>query len=494
MKDFRPISLCNVTYKIISKILARRLKNVMTSVVSENQAAFIPGRYITDNVFIAHEIMHSLRVQKRCANSYMAIKTDISKAYDRIEWNFLEGVLRKKGFASQLIKWIMVCVRSVSFSVLINGSPYGLFEASRGLRQGDPLSPQSFILCADVLSSMITQANRERLIQGIRVSNGRPQISHILFADDSLFFLKADHKNSSNLLAIFKDYETASGQTINLEKSSITFGNRVFQHTRDSIMQILQIPNIGGGGKYLGLPEQFGRKKKEMLQYVKDKVQEKINGWQTKFLSNAGKETLIKAVAYAMPVYSMNCFQFPKELCSEIDSMIARFWWGSTATKNKMPWVAWRKMATPKKIGGLGFTDLHVFNQALLANQVWKMVQRPTSLIYRLLKARYFRDSSLLDATRGSQPSYGWNSLRFGRDLLRTNIQISIGDGKKTMLGTDPWLPSVPPRAPKVLPHVDVDTKVEAIIDPISRQWDETKITQLIEPDDHHLVYKNYLP
>lgn len=262
MQDFRPISLCNVTYKIISKVLATRLKSIMSTVISENQAAFIPGRYITDNVLIAHEVLHSLRVRKRCANSYMAVKTDISKAYDRIEWDFLEAVLRKKGFHSRWIKWIMACVRSVSFSILVNGSPYGRFEVSRGLRQGDPLSPHLFILCSDVLSSLISKAHHDHKLQGIRISNGGPCITHLLFADDSLFFVKADHKNSSMLLQIFKDYETASGQVINFDKSSITFGNRVYQQNRDRIMQTLQIHNIGGGGKYLGLPEQFGRKKK----------------------------------------------------------------------------------------------------------------------------------------------------------------------------------------------------------------------------------------
>jgi len=259
--------------------MVKRLKKVLSSVVSDNQAAFIPGRFITDNVLIAHEVLHSLRVRKRCATSYMAVKTNISKAYDRIEWRFLEEVL-KKGFDNSWINWIMECVRTVSFSVLINGSPYGQFEPTRGLRQGDPLSPSLFILCVDVLSTLMTQETLEGKIQAIRISNGGPAVSHLLFADDSLFFLKAHQKNSTNLLQIFDEYKETSGPLINFAKSSITFGSRVFQHTREGIMKTLKIPNNCGGGKYLGLPEQFGGRKKEMLQYIHDQVRKRIKGWQ----------------------------------------------------------------------------------------------------------------------------------------------------------------------------------------------------------------------
>lgn len=493
MKDFRPISLCNVIYKIVSKILVKRLKAILSKVVSDNQAAFVPGRIITDNVLIAHEVLHSLQFRKRCAKSYMSVKTDISKAYDRIEWRFLEAVLIKKGFAPKWVQWIMECVCSVSFSVLINGSPFGNFEPTRGLRQGDPLSPSLYILCADVLSSLMSEAVREGRIQGICVSNRGPAVSHLLFADDSLFFLKADHKNSSNLLKIFKEYGEASGQIINFDKSSITFGSKVYQATRERIMNTLQIPKVGGGGKYLGLPEQFGRKKKEMLQYIHDQLRKRIEGWQTKFLSTAGKETLIKSVAYAMPVYSMNCFQLPMELCAEIDSLIARFWWGTTQEKKKISWIAWKKLVTSKKEGGLGFRDLHLFNKALLANQAWRIIQRPQSLIYRLLKARYFREGNFFTATRGTQPSYGWNSLRFGRELLESGIQRSIGDGKTTTL-TDPWLPTSPPRPPQLLSTTDPTLTVDILFDKQSHQWDEQKLLQLVNQNDHHLIHKIFLP
>ena len=138
MSDFRPIALCNVSYKIILKILVGRLKIHLSSIITENQAAFIPGRNIMDNVIMAHEMLHSLKSRRRWANSYMAVKTDISKAYDRLEWKFLRDVMVYMGFDMKWIGWIMRCVESMSFSVLVNGSPSGHIAPTRGIRQGDP--------------------------------------------------------------------------------------------------------------------------------------------------------------------------------------------------------------------------------------------------------------------------------------------------------------------------------------------------------------------
>jgi len=192
MADFRQITLCNVSYKIISKILVNRLKPHLSGIISENQAAFIPGRMITDNVIMAHEVFHSLKVRKRQANSYMALKTDITKAYDRLEWNFLEETMRYMGFVETWICWIMIFVTTVSFSVLINGTTHGYIQPQRGIRQGDPLSLYLFIICAEVLTHLMTQAIEQRQIQGVKISNRSPAISHLLFADDSLFFMLAN--------------------------------------------------------------------------------------------------------------------------------------------------------------------------------------------------------------------------------------------------------------------------------------------------------------
>lgn len=311
MSEFRPIALCNVIYKIISKILINRLKEHLSGIITENQTAFIPGRMISDNIIVAHEVFHSLKARKRQATSYMAVKTDITKAYDRLEWSFLEETMQRLGFHTRWVKWIMSCVTSVKFSVLINGTPEGQIIPQRGLRQGDPLSPYLFILCAEVLSHLMIRAMNDRSLLSVKIALGAPAVNHLFFADDSLFFSLANPKAGRKLKQILSMYEAVSGQSVNLGKSSITFGNKVSEDVKRRMRNLLGIHNEGGHGKYLGLPEQFGRKKSDMFRYIIDKVKAAAQGWNKKFLSHGGKEILLKAVALAMPIYSMNVFRLP---------------------------------------------------------------------------------------------------------------------------------------------------------------------------------------
>lgn len=195
MTKMRPISLCNVGYKVISKAFCQRLKKYLPEIISETQSAFVSGRLIPDNILIAQEIFHGLRTNKSCKKIFIAIKTDMSKAYNRVEWPFIERLLRKLGFAEEWIGWMMFCIQSVEYKVLINGSPQGRIIPQRGLRQGDPLSPYLFILCTKVLIANIRKEERQKNLTGLKVARTCPPVSHLLFADDNLFSVKQIHRS-----------------------------------------------------------------------------------------------------------------------------------------------------------------------------------------------------------------------------------------------------------------------------------------------------------
>jgi hypothetical protein len=192
ISDYRPISLCNIVYKLIAKVLANRMKRILPHIISPTLSAFIPGRLITDNILVAFEALHSMDKGMKGREGYMALKLDMSKAYDKVEWDFLEAMMHKIGFALRWVQLAMTCVRTISYSVLINGKAYGKILPSRGIRQGDLLSPYFFILCAKGLSSLLQNAEREGKITRLPITKGGTQLNHLFLADDSMLFCKTN--------------------------------------------------------------------------------------------------------------------------------------------------------------------------------------------------------------------------------------------------------------------------------------------------------------
>jgi hypothetical protein len=210
-----------VLYKIGAKCIANRLRFFLDDIIGEEQSAFVPGRLITDNILIAYESIHAMRRKKKGKNYVSAIKLDMMKAYDRVEWHYLEAIMLKLGFSHSTVRLILKCVSSVRFSVRVNGELLPFFTPSRGLRQGDPISPYLFLLCGEGFSALLNHFGGALVDRGIRVSFQSPWINHLLFADDSLIFMSAKMQSGDRLNNILRIYGECSGQCVNREKSSI---------------------------------------------------------------------------------------------------------------------------------------------------------------------------------------------------------------------------------------------------------------------------------
>ena len=258
-------------------------------------------------------------------DGFMAIKLDMSKAYDRVEWPYLEAVMKNLGFNDRWIKLLMLCVTTVSYSIMVNREPKGLIHPSRGIRQGDPISPFLFLLCTEGFHGLISQAIAQGDIRGYSLSRISPCLTHLFFADDSLLFCRSTIQECKKILEILDTYGRCSGQQINRNKTTIFFIKSTDEDTRDQIKLALGVEEIRQYEKYLGLPSLVGKNKKASFNYIKERVWRKIQGWKEKLLSQAGREILMKAMVQAIPSFTMSCFKLPLGLCSEIETLIRKF-------------------------------------------------------------------------------------------------------------------------------------------------------------------------
>lgn len=327
INQFRPISCCTFLYKVISKIFVARLKDAMPDLISPMQSGFIQGRQIQDNLLIVQEAFHAINRPGALGRNHSIIKLDMNKAYDRVEWKFLESSLLAFGFSTNWVKMIMILVSGVSYNYKINGVVGPKLLPQRGLRQGDPFSPYLFLFTMEVLSLLIQNSFNMGNLQGLRLAPTSPALTHLLFADDPILFTKAENHEMYELKRILNIFSKASGQRVNLHKSGLIGGRSLANDKKSTLASILGLQVWSNPGLYLGMPAEWGRSKSHSLQWIKDRILSKIKGWKGVLLNQAGKEILIKAVLQAIPRYAMAILRFPKNFCKQICSKVAQFWW-----------------------------------------------------------------------------------------------------------------------------------------------------------------------
>jgi hypothetical protein len=247
---FHPISLCNVIYKLISKIISNRLKPLLPSLISPEKTCFVEGRQILDSIILTHELIHSLHTSKKPG---MLIKLDLSKAYDSLSWNYIFSILDAFGFSKNWILWIKYLISMTFFSILVNGSPSLTFSPSRGIHQGDPLSPFLFILMAEGLGRDIKEEVVQGNWKGLSLHGEETPAMHQQFVDDTMLMATPTIKESLTIKQVLHDFSDASGMCINEEKSQLFFFNTPHP-IQCHLTRILGFQRCKFPSKYLGVP------------------------------------------------------------------------------------------------------------------------------------------------------------------------------------------------------------------------------------------------
>ncbi|KAL4366199.1 hypothetical protein GQ457_05G012670 [Hibiscus cannabinus] len=408
IEGFRPISLVSSLYKILAKVLSRRLAKVMGELVGETQFAFTAGKQVANCSLIANEVIDHLRRNKGKA---VVFKADFRKAYDTVDWGFLDFIKQSMGFGMRWRSWIQLCLSTASISVLVNGSPTERFSIKRGLWQGCPLSPLLFNLVGEALSILIHKAIETETIKGVALGNEGLSVSHLQFADDLVLFLEAKEEYIQNMKRILRIFELASGLSLNLKKTKL-YGVNVNENLLKSWADAIKCGVDSFLTYYLGLPLGHSRNSSALWESVVIKVRKRLEGWKGKLLSFAGRLILIKSVLCSLPVFYMSVFQMPASGTSKINKLVANFLWGNSRGRN-IHWVKWDNVVKPKKVGGLGFYDIALRNRALLNKWSWRYSFEQDKLWRKVIDAKYSMEKNSLipRKTNIRNGSWIWNNI-----------------------------------------------------------------------------------
>ncbi|KAI0493618.1 hypothetical protein KFK09_023737 [Dendrobium nobile] len=428
ISDYRPISLCNTFYKIIAKILANRMKDVMPLIIHPSQAGFIKDRIISDNILLAADLLKDFNNNHHQA--FFCAKFDIHKAFDTVSREFLIDRLLAKGFPVTFVTWIRGCISDVYFSVSINGALEGYFHSSSGLRQGCPLSPYLFCIAMDCLSSCFDDAISNHTLSGMEV--GYITISHLLYADDLLVFAKANQDNAHCLNTILSSFASFSGLRVNSSKSKILFSKN--SYLDQDISNILNIPISTAPIKYLGIPI-FTRKLKICdFQPLIHKISVSLDSWKARTLSMAGRLQFLNYTINNIILYWVRGTLIPKACIKKIKSLCSRFLYYGDINKRKLHMISWKETCKPKIYGGLGIPSIESLYFACGCTVVWRFYNSK-SYLFSWWKEKY---GSFWN-TKISKCSIYWKALCEVAKSLQHSLNFKIIPNSNLSFFWDPW-------------------------------------------------------
>ncbi|GAB2301430.1 hypothetical protein Dimus_039250 [Dionaea muscipula] len=422
VKDFRPIACCTTIFKIISKMICKRLIPILPAIIDVSQSAFVGGRSIVDNVLLCQEILTGY--DRKMISPRCLAKIDLHKAYDSVHWSFLEQMLGKLQFPAAFIRWVMVCVSSTYFTFAVNGGLTGFFRGARGLRQGDPLSPLLFVIVMEYLSRILRRASRSKMFK-FHPKCKKLGIVSMCFADDLMIVAKADSASLTIIKNCLDHFGAISGLEANAGKSSIFFGGVDRGRQRD-LAGILGFDIGEGVFKYLGVPLTAKKLQIKHYQPLIEKITARISSWTSRLLSMAGRLQLIKSILMSLQVYWSQIFLFPKGVVKEVERLCRAFFWSGSSFNRKTALVAWKDICHPKLCGGLGIKDLVDWNYATLCQILWDIESKKDRLWIKWVGEFYLKGVSVWEAPNGVG-SWVWRSFLKVRNRILELPALSCG-------------------------------------------------------------------
>jgi hypothetical protein len=361
---------------LIAKVLAARLAKVMNPIVVSTQSAFIKGRGLVDGVVVVNEVVDlAKKVGKEC----LILKVDFEKAYDSVDWGFLEYMLRRFGFGGKWIGWIRACVFAGNLSVLVNGSPASEINIQRGLKQGDPLAPFLFLLVAEGFAGLMRSAVEKNHFKGFKVGSGGLQISHLQYADDTLCIGEATVDNIWTLKAILRGFELASGLKVNFWKSCL-MGLNVPLGFMEWACNFLNCKRGSFPFYYLGLPVGANPRRGSTWEPVVERLRSRLRSWGNRYVSLGGRIMLINSVLNSIPIFYLSYLKMRNGVIKKIVRIQREFLWGGIKGGKKISWVKWKDVCLPRGQGGLGVRDVGKVNSSLVIKWRWKILQKDNAV------------------------------------------------------------------------------------------------------------------
>lgn len=433
--EFRPISLCNVLYKVISKVIATRLETVLPEIISPHQSAFVKGRLLIENVLLATELVQNFNQANVSARG--VLKVDLRKAFDSLKWEFILRVLRVANFPEVFVNWIQQCITTPSFSINVNGDLCGFFEGKQGIRQGDPISPYLFVIAMEVFASLVqTGFNSGSIKYHPKAQN--PNISHLAFADDVMVFFDGSSSSLEHLTATLEVFHRLSGLEMNREKSALYTSGLTEDQTESLAAFGFTVGTFPF--RYLGLPLTHRKLRRSEYTPLFDSISARFNHWTTKVLSFAGRLQLVSSVIYSTVNFWISAFLLPKSCLKTIEAMCNHFLWAGDISKKHGVKVAWHQICLPKEEGGLGLRNFSLWNMTLNLKLIWLLFSKSDSLWVAWMRNHYLRQGSFWNAPIRTASSWIWKTMLSLRPLTRRFLRCYVSDGQSSSFWFDHWL------------------------------------------------------